>query len=197
MRRTGGIREVPREMLERGREMAGFGREIWLAGLGVFAVAGERGSHLFDELVKAGEELEKKGKAELSGRQKELADTLEEQVYEPMLSALRRVGVPGRGDMRELTARLDRITHRVDELVTRMTHGGKGGGAPAGTVKVFRVFAEEGGWAVRRGEEKEAVGVHPTKDEALEQARALAREHQPSRLDVYRKDGTLQDTLEF
>lgn len=197
MRRKDGIREVPREMLERGREMAGMGREVWLAGLGVFALAGEHGSHLFEDLVKAGKELEKKGKAEISERQKELAETLDAQVYEPVVSALHKVGVPGREEMRDLTARIDRIAHRVDDLVTRMAHGEKRDGKRNGAVKVFHVFAGEGGWAVRRGRGKRPVAVYPTKDEALEQARALAHESVPSRLEVYRKDGTLQDSLEF
>ncbi|MFL5384470.1 MAG: phasin family protein [Longimicrobiaceae bacterium] len=156
------VRDVPQELLDRGRAMAGVGRDIWLAGLGVVAVAGEEGSHLFDRLVERGEELERRGKAEISeGRE-------------------------------ELSSALDRITGKVDALVARAAHGD----GAAGPVKVYRVFRDEDGWSVVRGKGK-AVGVHATKDLALDQARGLARGDQPSRLEVFRKDGTLQDTFAF
>ena len=39
--------------------------EIWLAGLGAFALAGEEGGRLFKSLVKKGEGLEKMNKARI------------------------------------------------------------------------------------------------------------------------------------
>ncbi|HET7234247.1 MAG TPA: phasin family protein [Longimicrobium sp.] len=187
-------RPVPREVVERGREMAGAAREVWLAGLGVFAVAGEEGSELFARLVKSGEALEARGLAGLDERREELAEALEERVYGPVLAAVRRIA-PTRADLRELTAKVDQVAHRVEALVARMTAGGPAPGATV--VKVYRVFAEEEGWAVGMEGEEMAMAVLPTKGEALERARARAREDMPSVLNVYKKDGTLQETLEF
>lgn len=187
--------EVSEELLGRGREMAGMGRDIWLAGLGALAVVGEETSDLFDRLVESGEEVEKKGRRQLTARQKELADTLDERVYEPVLTGLRRLGVPTRGEMHDLAAKVDRLTHKVDALVTHVT-----GEAPEEDARrmmhVFKIVSGPEGWQVGR-EDGEPVGTWPTKDEALEKGRALAQNHPPSRLDVYRKDGTLQDTLTF
>ena len=158
------MRDVPQELLDRGRAMAGVGREIWLAGLGVLAVAGEEGSHLFERLVERGETLETRGKEEIAeGRE-------------------------------ELSAALDRITREVDALAERAAHATSGDGD--GAVKVYRVFPGDEGWAVGRGKGR-AVGVYATKTVALDHARELARGDHPSRLEVFRKDGTLQDAYQF
>lgn len=189
-------REVPRELLDRGREMAGFGRDIWLAGLGALAVVGEETGELFDRLVESGAEFEKRGRTQLTQRQKEITDVLDERVYDPVLTGLRRLGVPTRGEMHHLADRVDRLAHKVDALVTHVT-----GQPPADDtrkrVHVFKVVSTPEGWVVDRDGEDAPVGTWPTKEEALDQARALAQEHAPSRLDVYKKDGTLQDTLAF
>jgi hypothetical protein len=39
--------------------------------------------------------------------------------------------------------------------------------------------------------------VHPTKHEALERAREIAHQNPPSRLEVYKKDGTIQESFTF
>jgi polyhydroxyalkanoate synthesis regulator phasin len=190
-------RDIPRELLDRGREMAGFGRDIWLAGLGALAVAGEETGELFDRLVESGEEFETRGRSELTARQKQVAEALDDRVYAPVLTGLRRLGVPTRGEMHDLAAKVDRLARKVDALVTHVT-----GEAPADedvrrTVHVYKLVARPEGWAVEGDGGKEPLGTWPTKDEALDHARALAQEAHPSRLDVYKKDGTLQETLAF
>ena len=189
----GGIRELPHELVERGRELAGAGREVWLAGLGVFALAGEEGSELFARLVKAGEKLEKRGRADLGDRREELSAALEERVYDPVLSALRGV-TPTREEIEDLRERVEQLTHRVEALVNRFT---RSEAADARTIRVYRVISDARGWAVELDGDNEAMAFLPTKGEALERARKLARDDLPSRLDVYRRDGTLQETLEF
>lgn len=189
----GRIRELPRELVERGRELAGAGREVWLAGLGVFALAGDEGGELFARLVKAGETLEKRGRAELDDRHEELESALEEHVYDPVLSAVRGV-TPAREEIEELKERVEQLIHRVEALVNRLTRSE----APdARTIRVYRVISDAQGWAVELDGDNETMAVFPTKDQALERARKVARDDLPSRLEVYRKDGTLQDTLEF
>jgi polyhydroxyalkanoate synthesis regulator phasin len=191
--RTG---EIPRELLERGREMAGFGRDIWLAGLGALAVVGEETTGLFDRLVESGEDFEKRGRRELTTRQRELSEALDERVYEPVMSGLRRLGVPTRGEMHDLAGKVDRLARKVDALVTHVT-GQPPEDDARRNVRVYKVVAGPEGWEVDRDGEPEPVGTWSTKEEALDEARALAQKDTPSRLDVYRKDGTLQDTLTF
>lgn len=191
--RTG---EISRELLERGREMAGFGRDIWLAGLGALAVVGEETTGLFDRLVESGEDFEKRGRKELTTRQKELSEALDERVYEPVMSALRRVGVPTRGEMHDLAGKVDRLAHKVDALVTHVT-GQPPEDDARKNVRVYKVVAGPEGWEVDRDGDPGPVGTWATKEEAVDEARALAQKDTPSRLDVYKKDGTLQDTLTF
>lgn len=190
-------RDVPREMLDRGREMVGFGRDIWLAGLGALAVAGEETSELFDRLVESGEEFEKRGRRELTARQKQVAEAWDDRVYEPVMTGLRRLGVPTRGEMNDLGSRVDRLARKVDALVTHITGQAPDEEDARRTVHVYKVVACPEGWVVEGEAGKEPLGTWPTKDEALDHARAMAQEAHPSRLDVYKKDGTLQETLAF
>jgi hypothetical protein len=50
---------------------------------------------------------------------------------------------------------------------------------------------------VRREGRESAISTHPTKDEAVEAARSLASASPRSRLSVYKKDGTIQDSFTF
>ena len=189
-------REIPQEMLDRGREMAGFGRDIWLAGLGALAIVGEETNELFDKLVESGTEFEKRGRKQFDQRQREITDALDERVYEPVLTGLRRLGVPTRGEMHDLAHKVDRLAHKVDALVTHVT-GEPPQDDTRKKVHVYRVVSTPEGWVVEHDAAEEPAGTWPTKEEALDQARALAEQDAPSRLDVYKKDGTLQDTVAF
>lgn len=61
----------------------------------------------------------------------------------------------------------------------------------------FSVMPHEDGWQVRQSGNSRASSVHETKKEALEAARELAYKHVPSRLEVQRADGSVQDTHEY
>ena len=56
---------------------------------------------------------------------------------------------------------------------------------------VYHVARHERGWSVQRVGTERAASVHPTKKEALHQARQTARDHAPSRLVAYKADGTV------
>ena len=191
------VGDVPEELLESGRRMAGLGRDVWLAGLGALAVVGEESAHLFDRLVESGEELEKRGKKEIGARQRELAKALDEEVLDPVSAALKRFGVASRAEMDDVSTRVDRLTRRVERVLAHVAgEPTSDGAAERATLKVYKVVAESGGWVVSREGGGEPT-VHATKDEALEAARARAKEHAPSRVEVFKKDGTLQDTHTF
>ncbi len=104
--------------------------EIWLAGLGAFALAGEEGGRLFKSLVKKGEGMEKVNKARIS----KLADRMDAfrgdarsamaRVKTPieagMTNAMHRLGVPTRKEIATLTKRVEELTR-----VVAKSRGGK------------------------------------------------------------------------
>ena len=51
---------------------------------------------------------------------------------------------------------------------------------------------DDGGWEVQAEGTSRATSVHKTKDEAVANAKELARRHQPSQLLVYKQNGTVQ-----
>ena len=65
------------------------------------------------------------------------------------------------------------------------------GGAAEAERAVYHVAPHERGWSVQRVGTERAASVHPTKKEALHQARQTARDHAPSRLVAYKADGTV------
>ncbi len=100
--------------------------KIWLAGLGAVAAAEGEGSKLFRRLVERGEEFEARGKEQVDkvmGMVKEargkaestfekLGDTFDEKVSD----ALKRLGVPTRDEIRQLTKRVEELSGKIDQL---------------------------------------------------------------------------------
>lgn len=98
-------------------------REIWLAGLGAFSVAGEEGGKVFKQLVKKGTSVEKENKArlaELGERAGELKDDavgaakqLSAPIEAGITKAMQRLGVPTRTEIMNLTKRVEELTKAV------------------------------------------------------------------------------------
>lgn len=97
--------------------------EIWLAGLGAFALAGEEGGKLFRDLVKKGQVLEKVNKERI-GRIVERAEELRgdarhaiAKVGNPieagMTGAMHRLGMPTRREIADLSRRVEELTRVV------------------------------------------------------------------------------------
>ena len=107
-----------------------YARKVWLAGLGAYAKAGYEGAEYFKELVKAGEGVEEQGK-KLVGEQVEAAnsqldgvknrvtsvkgkvdlqiDKIEKAFDNRVAGALKRIGIPTKHDIEELSAKLDEL----------------------------------------------------------------------------------------
>lgn len=215
---AGRVVKLPQEIAE---GVTTRGRDVWFAGLGALATVEEEGSQLFTTLVKQGEKLAKQGerlvergeqvqakgkerlegvRTDLTARQKQVTEqvtgkvqAVETDVTDSLVGALKRLGVPTRTEVRELSDKVDVLTRRVTALIDAMQ---KAPAQPA-PKPVFSVASREDGWAVTLAGEAEARGVYPTKDEALEAARSLAGAHAPSQLVVHRKDGSVQDTLSY
>ena len=117
------------------------GRGVWLAGLGALATVEEEGTALYDRLmrqgetlVERGEKLEQRGKArfetlkdEVETRREEAVEKVEANVYEPVVDALKKLGVPTRAEVQQLSAQVETLTARVNLLLARL----EGEAAPA------------------------------------------------------------------
>lgn len=101
--------------------------DIWLAGLGAFALAGEEGGRLFKSLVKKGEGLEKVNKGRINTRVHKLVGRVEglrgdarsavaavrTPIEAGMTNAMHRLGVPTRKEIATLTKRVEELTRVV------------------------------------------------------------------------------------
>ena len=94
--------------------------EIWLAGPGAFALAGEEGGRLFKSLVKKGEGLEKINKARINkladrvdgfrGDAKHAMERVKTPIEAGMSNAMHRLGIPTRKEIATLTKRVEELT---------------------------------------------------------------------------------------
>ncbi|WP_440222560.1 phasin family protein [Dokdonella sp. MW10] len=109
-------------------------QHIWLAGLGAFAKAQEEGTRMFEALVREGSALEQKTRKFTAGKSDEARSAVEaavgqvrersqetwdklEKVFETRVSrALSRLGVPGSGEIKALTARVEELAREVHAL---------------------------------------------------------------------------------
>ncbi|WEK31414.1 MAG: phasin family protein [Candidatus Pseudomonas phytovorans] len=111
-----------------------YSRKIWLAGLGIYSKVDQDGPKLFDALVKDGEKAEKQAKKTAE----EVADTakssttsrvsgvkdralgkwseLEEAFDKRLNSAISRLGVPSRNEIKALHQQVDSLTKQIEKL---------------------------------------------------------------------------------
>ena len=109
------------------RELREAGRNLWLAGLGAVAEAGEGGKEwhqVFDRLVERGrpvDERQRKALDEIEERTgttvREMKKLFEDTVQYESKSLLQRLGLMTRDDVNVLAARIDSLAAKVDELV--------------------------------------------------------------------------------
>jgi poly(hydroxyalkanoate) granule-associated protein len=115
-------------------------QQIWLAGLGAFVKAQSEGGKLFESLVKEGAALDAKTRkltdakvsearsnveatlGQVRERSQETWDKLEKVFEDRVSRALNRLGVPGRDEVRLLSARVEELSREVRKL--------NGGAAP-------------------------------------------------------------------
>ena len=107
-------------------------QQIWLAGLGAFGMAGQEGKALFHQLVRRGSEMQKQGKAramklvKTAGRRAEdLREDAQamlgrarlpiERLDKGVSKAMHRLGIPTRGEILELTKRVEALTRAVEK----------------------------------------------------------------------------------
>ena len=107
---------------------------IWLAGLGALAAAEEEGGKIFTRLVERGRDVESKGKVEVdkmkvdAERFKAKAESTFEgwgdKLDEKLTATLRRLGVPTREEIRNLTQKVEELNAKIEQLKPRVTPAG-------------------------------------------------------------------------
>ncbi|MFS2202667.1 MAG: phasin family protein [Pseudomonas sp.] len=121
-------------------DVKSYARKIWLAGLGAYTKVGQEGSEYFQELVKAGQVVEKKGKkvvaekleaanAEIDEAKSEVStfkgkvevqlDRVEKAFDTRVASTLNRIGIPSKHDVEALSAKLDELTALLERVARK------------------------------------------------------------------------------
>mgnify|MGYP001219770757 CR=1 FL=1 len=100
--------------------------QVWLAGLGAYAMAQDEGGRMFEALVKEGEVLEtrtiKFTDAKIAFLTEKAAgswDRIEREFESRVSRALGRLGVPNKKDVATLTRRVTELTEAVESLSER------------------------------------------------------------------------------
>ncbi|MGP6417448.1 phasin family protein [Pseudomonas putida] len=121
-------------------DVKSYARKIWLAGLGAYTKVGQEGSEYFQELIKAGQTVEKKGKrvvtekleaanaeideakdevSSFKGRVEVQLDKVEKAFDSRVASALNRIGIPSKHDVETLSAKLDELTALLERVARK------------------------------------------------------------------------------
>jgi poly(hydroxyalkanoate) granule-associated protein len=121
-----------------------YARKIWLAGLGAYVKAGQEGAEYVKELIKTGEQTEKKAKkvidekieaanseidsakdevsgeiTKAKGRVEVQLDKIESAFDRRVASALNRIGIPSKHDVETLSAKLDELTALLERVARK------------------------------------------------------------------------------
>lgn len=104
-------------------------QQIWLAGLGAFAMAGDEGMDLYHTLIRRGSDVQKTGKTrvekfvktaekratDLRGDAEAALGKVRLPLDKGMTKAMHRLGIPTRGEILELTKRVEALTKAVEK----------------------------------------------------------------------------------
>ena len=132
-----GKKKVEKENTSWVGEIEKYSRQIWLAGLGAYSKVSKDGTKLFDGLVKDGEKAEKQAKSEV-GKQVDVVKSsvdnakskveevkdkalgkwseLEEAFDKRLNSAISRLGVPSRNEVKALQDQVENLTAQIEKL---------------------------------------------------------------------------------
>src|SRR5690554_4972473 len=118
-------------------EIEKYSRQIWLAGLGAYSKVSKDGSKLFDSLVKDGEKVQKVAKTEVDKQVEAVKESVEsaktrvsgvkgkalgkwnelEEAFDKRLnSAISRLGVPSRNEVKALQDQVETLTAQIEKL---------------------------------------------------------------------------------
>lgn len=99
-------------------------QQIWLAGLGAFAVAQTEGPKVFNSLVKEGHSVQSKAAKAAGSQINQVSksatgawDKLEQVFEERVSKSLNRLGVPTYKDIQSLSRRVDQLNASVQQVL--------------------------------------------------------------------------------
>lgn len=142
------VEGVQKDLVDAAGDVKDAVNKVFLAGLGALVVAEEEGSKTFKKLVKKGEKIELPGlgaervkavrdqitgaadkatgtvKNQVNGAMKtadDTADKAEDRIQETVASVMKRLGVPTREEIAELTASVERLTTNIERLKNERT----------------------------------------------------------------------------
>lgn len=117
------------------RDLRKYTHQIWLAGLGAFARAEDEGSGVFDALVEAGREVERRAREktprveEIRERVRhhtgETMDRMERAFDDRLGKALSRLGIPNKREVETLRQRVQELTEALDRMEDDTATGAK------------------------------------------------------------------------
>ncbi len=105
-----------------GGDAMDLGRDVFLAGVGVFATAGEQAQDLFTQMVDKGKKAEKDEKrlfVRATQEVKNLGERVETSVRSTVSGTLNRVGVPSRDEIHSLTDRVEQLTKKLEQRMVK------------------------------------------------------------------------------
>jgi polyhydroxyalkanoate synthesis regulator phasin len=109
-----------------GSQVLGAGRNLYFAGLGVAVIGGDRTVKVFNGLVEKGRVVSEKkptckatGTTQLKNKIAGLGKATGERVQGGINGVLKRLGIPSRDEIRDLTRSVTQLTEKVSGLQTK------------------------------------------------------------------------------
>lgn len=106
-----------------GERVTGFGRQMYLAGLGATVGAGDKAVSVFDELVDKGRDRQSGDPGPLTklsrkaqGTYASVSEQVEKRLQNRVIAVLHAFNVPARDDVQSLRASVDRLNKKVQAL---------------------------------------------------------------------------------
>lgn len=171
--------------------------DVFVAGLGALSDSAGRGRARFDALLAEGRRVQAEGGRAVqealqtvgtaAARAGEIVvEALDDQLHRAVEGVLAGADLPTRAEFDALRVGVHRLSACVAEI----------SGEPVPPVDVA-IGRHADGWEVRVEGRETPEAVHGTKKAALAAGRRLARAHAPSRLVVYRTDGSLGESVVY
>jgi poly(hydroxyalkanoate) granule-associated protein len=103
-------------------EVVKTGRNIYLAGLGTMATAGQEARQFFDKMVDKGTQVEKSENSlvdQATQTVKKVGSQVEKTFQQTVSTILNRAGIPTRDEIRTLIERVEELNTKVEKLAAR------------------------------------------------------------------------------
>jgi poly(hydroxyalkanoate) granule-associated protein len=103
--------------------------KCFLAGLGAISVASEKGSRLFEDLIRKGRDFEFKNKESREGTRDKMAEikkmaenygkTFESVMDEKLKKVINKIGIPSKEEISNLTKRVEILMANVEQILSK------------------------------------------------------------------------------